>query len=1652
MRNLILFILSTLAFLMHPLSLSAQNSFSLSLDVNSSAGDQAVTSLNTSPDQVIAIQIFGKDIQNATGVSVRFEYDAGQVVYEGFDAGNALPSAQALIEQGTAYVEIGLVSFGGQATDNSGLVGTIRFRTLTAFSSSAIRLVRGELARSGQIESMDLNLRVELQPELPKSFALSLDVNDSVGDQGVTSATVPEDEVVAVQIFGEDMEGATGLVARFEYDAAQVSYEGFDAGTVLPNAQVTHQQGSAYVEITLTSSGQATDNSGLVGTIRFRTLTAFSSSAVRLVRADLTRSGQSQSMALNLRIALQKAFPTSFSLSLDVNDSSGDQGVTSATVPEDEVVAVQIFGDDMEGATGLVTRFEYDAAQVSYEGFDAGSVLPNAQVTHQQGSDFVEISLTFSGQATFNSGLLGTIRFRTLTAFSGSAVRLARADLARGGQSQSRTLNLQVALQRALPTSFSLSLDVNRAGGDQGVTSAIVSADEGVAIQVFGEDLLGATDVSLRFEYDAAQVVYEGFDAGSVLPNAQATRQQGSNFVEISITSSSQATVNSGLLGTIRFRTLTAFSGSAVRLARADLVRGGQSQSSTLNLRVALQRALPTSFSMSLDGNRASGNQAVTSATVSADGVVAIQVFGEDLLGATGVSVRFEYDANQVAYESFDAGNVLPNAQVGRQQGSNFVEVSLTSSGQATFNSGLVGTIRFRTLSAFSGSAIRLVRADLVRGGQTQSRTLNLQVALQRALPTSFSLSLDVNRSSGNQAVTSAIVSADGVVAIQVFGEDLWGATGVSVRFEYDATQVAYERFDAGSVLPNAQVGRQGGSTFVEISLTSSGQATVNSGLIGTIRFRTLTAFSSSAVRLVRADLVRGGQTQSRTLNLQVALQRALPQSFSLSLDVNDSSGDQAVTSATVSEDEVISVQIFGEDIQGATDITVRFEYDGGQVVYDSFDTGTVLPNAQATRQQGSTFVEISIASSGQATVNSGLVGTIRFRTLTAFSGSAIRLARADLVRGGQSRSMALNLRVALQKALSTSFSLSLDMNSSSGNQGVTSAIVSAGEDVVIQVFGTDIQNATGVSVRFEYDASQVVYESFDAGSALPNVQVLTEQGTGPTFVEIGLVSFGGQATVNSGLIGAIRFRTLSTFSGSAIRLVRADLVRGRQIQSVPLNLRVELQLSISTAPSPDFDGDGVVGIPDFLLFVDAFGYQEGQVGYESKYDLDGNGTIGIPDFLIFVDNFGKDVSTPSGGSGGSGGDSGSGAMQVAIPDANLRAVIENILDKVSGAPITRAEMAILTTGFRARDANIKDLTGLEFAINLEQLNLGSNSISDVSALSGLTSLERLNLNFNSISDVSALSGLTRLRTLQLQINNISDVSAFSGLTSLERLDLAGNAISDVSALSGLTSLIELYLQINSISDVSALSNLTRLTELYLGSNSISDVSVLSNLTSLIDLSLYSNSISDVSALSNLTNLIDLSLSDNSISDISVLSNLTGLRILNLGSNSISDVSALSNLTSLTGLYLSNNNISDVSVLSNLTRLETLKVSNNNISDVSVLSNLTSLESLSLYSNSISDVSVLSNLTSLEILNVFDNSISDISVLSGLTSLGILYLYANNISDLAPLVANTGLGSGDLIDVHNNPLSAISINTHIPALQSRGVDVRFGASKPAVAK
>ena len=186
---------------------------------------------------------------------------------------------------------------------------------------------------------------------------------------------------------------------------------------------------------------------------------------------------------------------------------------------------------------------------------------------------------------------------------------------------------------------------------------------------------------------------------------------------------------------------------------------------------------------------------------------------------------------------------------------------------------------------------------------------------------------------------------------------------------------------------------------------------------------------------------------------------------------------------------------------------------------------------------------------------------------------------------------------------------------------------------------------------------------------------------------------------------------------------------------------------------------------------------------------------------------------------------------------------------------------------------------------------------------------------------------------------------------------------------------------------------------------------------------LNSNDITDLSPLSGLTRLTELHLHRNMIYDISPLSGLTELTVLDISANFyISDISPLSGMIKLRTLYLYTNEISDISPLSGLTDLRWLSLSNNLIWDISPLSSLTELRGLTLNVNAVSDISHLSGMIYLERLNIWDC----------------------DIVDLSPLVENAGLsGEKDFIDLRDNPLSDVSINTHIPALRERGVRVRL---------
>ena len=137
--------------------------------------------------------------------------------------------------------------------------------------------------------------------------------------------------------------------------------------------------------------------------------------------------------------------------------------------------------------------------------------------------------------------------------------------------------------------------------------------------------------------------------------------------------------------------------------------------------------------------------------------------------------------------------------------------------------------------------------------------------------------------------------------------------------------------------------------------------------------------------------------------------------------------------------------------------------------------------------------------------------------------------------------------------------------------------------------------------------------------------------------------------------------------------------------------------------------------------------------------------------------------------------------MPVDIPDAALREAVEQELGKAPGDPITRREMATLQQYLGAHD--VRQLTGIEYAVNLRHLDTRGGAIENLTPLASLTSLEVLQLDDNRIADLGPLADLTSLTRLSLTDNQILDLRPLEGLTLVIDISLRNNAISDLAPL-----------------------------------------------------------------------------------------------------------------------------------------------------------------------------------------------------------------------------------------------------------------------------
>lgn len=202
-------------------------------------------------------------------------------------------------------------------------------------------------------------------------------------------------------------------------------------------------------------------------------------------------------------------------------------------------------------------------------------------------------------------------------------------------------------------------------------------------------------------------------------------------------------------------------------------------------------------------------------------------------------------------------------------------------------------------------------------------------------------------------------------------------------------------------------------------------------------------------------------------------------------------------------------------------------------------------------------------------------------------------------------------------------------------------------------------------------------------------------------------------------------------------------------------------------------------------------------------------------------------------------------STNVNIPNQYLQKLINVTLKKEETAPITKKEMESLTrldtvdiptidSQTQIHTHGISDLTGLEYAVNLEELHLKENEITDLSPIAKLQKLKKLDVHRNKLTDITPLKNLKNLEYLDIYNNEIRDISPLASLENLTFLDMhyvnRQTAKIDITPLAKLTNLNYLSLESNLIQDISCLKPLVdsgNLRTILVRVNDITDFTVL---------------------------------------------------------------------------------------------------------------------------------------------------------------------------------------------------------------------------------
>lgn len=138
----------------------------------------------------------------------------------------------------------------------------------------------------------------------------------------------------------------------------------------------------------------------------------------------------------------------------------------------------------------------------------------------------------------------------------------------------------------------------------------------------------------------------------------------------------------------------------------------------------------------------------------------------------------------------------------------------------------------------------------------------------------------------------------------------------------------------------------------------------------------------------------------------------------------------------------------------------------------------------------------------------------------------------------------------------------------------------------------------------------------------------------------------------------------------------------------------------------------------------------------------------------------------------------------VSIPDKKLSRMIHRILKKNDTESINQEEMASITN-INVFDQGVKDLTGLEYATNLEKLIISYNTIDNLEPLKSCTKLKSLTaVRLITVSINILPTNLEELDISNLSLTGTDGFTSLSTLTNLKTLQVSSTILNDINFVS----------------------------------------------------------------------------------------------------------------------------------------------------------------------------------------------------------------------------------------------------------------------------